>query len=125
MLGTNELKYSFNNEAKDIVDMLDKYVKFIKNKKSQIDKSISKLIISGLPNVKENTEYCGKDYKYKGAAKKSKELNKLYRNYCKEEEIIYIDNNDLQTGIDGVHLTEDAHAALANKLYDAITQIYN
>lgn len=125
MLGTNELKNSFNNSPEDVLNMIKKYIEFIKSTKSQIDKSTPQIIISGLPQIQENTEYCGKEDKYKGAAKKSKELNELYKEYCKLEGIEYIDNNDLQTGIDGVHLTEDAHAALANKLYDAITQIYN
>ena len=106
MLGTNELKNTFNNTAKDIVDMIDKYVKFINNTKSQIDGSVPKLIISGLPIVKENTQYGMQDDKYKGAGEKSKEVNRLYKQYCEEENILYIDNNDLDTGIDGVHLTE-------------------
>lgn len=49
MLGTNELKYAFNNSAKVIVTMIDKYVEFINNYKSQIDKSTPQIIISGLP----------------------------------------------------------------------------
>lgn len=77
-----------------------------------------------MPRVKENTEYCGKEDKYKGAEKKSKELNELYEKYCKLEGIEYIDNNDLQTGIDGVHLTEQSHAILAQKISKTINKIF-
>lgn len=117
MLGTNELKYTFNNSANDIVNMVDKYVKFIENNKSQIDKSTPKIIISGLPLVNENTEYCNKENKYKGASEKSKELNKLYKSYCQNNNVLYVDNDDLKTGVDGVHMTLQSHMLLAHKLY--------
>ena len=102
--------------------MIDKYVKFIKNYKSQIDKSCPQIIISGLPLVSESTEYCNKEDKYKGAGEKSKELNKLCNQYCKSEKLMYVDNNCLETGVDGVHLTEKSHVELAQKLYDLIKQ---
>ena len=120
MLGTNELKHSFDNNAQDIVNMIDKYVEFIKNNKSQIDKTTPSIIISGLPPVNETTEYCAKDNKYKGATQKGQELSELYKNYCKDKNIVYIDNSDLQTGVDGVHLTLESHKLLAQKLFEAI-----
>ena len=123
MLGTNELKNTFNNTAQDIVDMIDKYVEFVENYKSQIDKSTPKIILSGLPLVKENTQYCNENDKYKGASEKSKQLNALYKTYCKQNNIAYIDNDDLQTGIDGVHLTKQSHALLAQKLANIIAQL--
>lgn len=116
MLGTNELKSTFNNSAQDIIDMIDKYVKLIRNKKSRIDNLTPQIIISGLPIVKENSEYCRSDNKYIGAHIKSKELNALNKAYCEKEKIVYIDNSDLETGIDGVHLTKESHAILSRKL---------
>lgn len=121
MLGTNELKNAFNNTAKDIVDMLDKYVKFIKSYKSQIDKSTPEIIISGTPLVRETENYCVKDDKYKGAGKKSKELIELYRAYCNDNGIKYVDNGDLETGVDGVHLTKESHKLLAEKLFEILS----
>ena len=116
MLGTNELKYEFNNSAEDIVKMIDKYVKFIKNNKSQIDKSVPNIIISGLPTVNEQTDYCRVNDKYKDASKKSKELNVLYKKYCEENNILYVCNDDLKAGVDGVHLTLESHKLLSEKL---------
>ncbi len=116
MLGTNELKNTFNNTAKDIVDMIDKYVEFISNYKSQIDKSTPKIIISGLPIVQEETEYGKQDNKYKGATPKSIELNKLLKQYCLNHNLTYINNDDLTVGVDGVHLTLESHKNLAERI---------
>lgn len=52
----------------------------------------------------------------KGASSKSKQLNLLYEKYCKQNNIIYVNNNDLQTGIDGVHLTLESHNLLSQRL---------
>lgn len=116
MLGTNELKNEFNNSAEDIVNMIDRYIKFIKANKSQIDKSVPQVIISGLPTVNEQSNYCKANDKYKGASEKSKKLNVLYEKYCRENNIYYVNNNDLETGIDGVHLTLESHQILAERL---------
>ncbi len=123
MLGTNELKNEFNNSAEDIVEMIDKYVKFIKSNKSQIDKSTPEIVISGLPTVKEKTAYCKANDKYKGAEAKSEKLNMLYEKYCQENSIYYINNNDLETGIDGVHLTAESHRLLAARLAKLLTNL--
>ena len=116
MLGTNELKYALNNTAEDIVQMIDKYVCFIKNYKSQIDKSHPDIIISGTPIVQENTEYSQKDNKYKGATQKSIELNILLEKYCKDNLLTYVNNGDLAVGLDGVHLTKESHIILASRI---------
>lgn len=121
MLGTNELKSTFNNTAEDIVNMIDKYVNFIKNYKSQIDKTCPSIIISGLPIVQEDTAYSKKDNKYKGATQKSIELNNLLEKYCQDNLLTYINNNDLTVGIDGVHLTKESHISLANRLSKVLT----
>ena len=57
MLGTNELKNTFSNSAQDIVEMMDKYIKYIMSYKSQIDKQHPQIIVLGLPLVKEISEY--------------------------------------------------------------------
>ena len=120
MLGTNELKNTFNHSAKDIVSMLEKYVVFIQNKKSQIDGSVPEIVISGLPLVKEATAYVYEDDKYRGTSKKSEELNELYKRFCERNGLIYVDNNDLEVGVDCVHLTKESHAKLAKKLAEVL-----
>ena len=120
MLGTNELKNEYNNSATDILNMVIKYINFIKNYKSQIDKSSPDILICGLPTVNEKTDYCLKGDKYKGASEKNEELNILYEKYCTENKILYLNNDDLKTGVDGVHLTENSHSKLAKKLSQLI-----
>lgn len=120
MLGTNELKHGFHHSAQDIVHMMDQYVTFITNYRSQIDKSHPKIIISGLPPVNDKSEYCKAGNKYKDASAKCKELTTLYKIYCEQHGLLYIDNDDLTTGVDGVHLTKESHAILAQKLCKVI-----
>lgn len=116
MLGTNELKNTFNNSAEDIVEMLDKYVEFILNYKSQIDKSRPEIVISGLPPVNENTDYSQKSNKYKGATEKCLNLSMLLEKYCKDKALTYVKNDDLSVGVDGVHLTLESHKLLAERI---------
>lgn len=123
MLGTNELKNTFNNSAEDIVEMMNKYVKFIKSNKSQIDGSSPTIIISGLPIVSEDSIYCKADDKYRGASEKSKKLNLLYEEYCKNRNIYYVNNNDLQTGVDGIHLTLESHKLLSERIAKLLSSI--
>lgn len=125
MLGTNELKFAYNNSPAEIVSMLDKFVKFINNFKSQIDKKNSKLIISGIPLVKENEINKQSTDKYYGAPEKSKILCNFYREYCLKNKILYIDNTDLSVGIDGIHLTKEGHRELAEKVFDKILKIFD
>lgn len=119
MLGTNELKLEFGNNASDVVEMMKKYVDFILNYRSEIDNSNVKLLISGVPLVTENNCFGGND-KYEAAHDKSVELNELMKQYTKEQNIMYVDNTDLETGEDGVHLTKDSHQRLAVKLSECI-----
>ena len=123
MLGTNELKFDFSNDASTVLNMMKKYVEFISNYRSQIDNSIPKLILSGVPLVSENSEYSREKNKYVGARQKSVQLNDLIKQYCDEKNICYIDNTDLETGIDGVHLTKESHKILADKVYVIIKKI--
>ena len=122
MLATNELKYEFNNSVDNIVSMIEKYVCFVKGYKSQIDKSSPKLIMLGVPLVNEKSQYSKEKNKYKDAGIKSKQLNIKMKEYCRKENIYYIDNTDLQTGVDGVHLTRESHKILADKVYKAIKE---
>ena len=125
MLGTNELKYIYNKSAKEIGELLEEYfVKTILNRKSQLRDSYPKLLIIAPPIVSENREYRVDD-KYKGASSKSKELNNIYKNIAEKYNCYFLSNKDLETGIDGVHLTKESHKLLAEKLSDMINEIYS
>jgi len=123
MLGTNELKNVYNKTAEEIGEILEKYfIETILNKKSQFLNTTPQLILICPPLVDENTEYCRN--KYEGATEKSKELNKVYQSIGGKYGIQFISNDDLTTGIDGVHLDEDSHKRLAEILKEKIKEIF-
>lgn len=125
MLGTNELKSTYNKSTKEIGEMLEKYfVKTILNRKSQLEESYPDLLIVTPPVVNEDREYCKANNKYLGATQKSKELNDIYKDIAEKYNCYFLDNQGLETGIDGVHLTKESHKKLAEKLEDKINHIY-
>ncbi len=117
MLGTNDLKHHLNYSAEQIVKKLVKYYCYIQSYRSIIDNSTPHLIALGLPNINESTDYCREDFKYVGASLKAIAVNNLLANYCKVKSITFIDNSDLATGPDGVHLTAESHKNLSIKIY--------
>lgn len=126
MLGTNELKATYNKTAKEIGEMFEQYfVKVILERKSQISNKYPKLLIVTPPIVNENVEYCKANNKYIGASKKSEELNEIYKEIAKKYNCYFLSNNGLETGIDGVHLTKESHKKLAEELKEEISKIYN
>lgn len=126
MLGTNELKATYNKSAKEIGEMLEEYfIKTILNRKSQLKDSYPKLLIVVPPEVTENQEYCKANNKYLGASEKSKELNNIYKDIAEKYNCYFLSNQGLETGIDGVHLTKESHKELAAKIREKINQIYN
>ena len=125
MLGTNELKSTYNKSAKDIGEMLEKYfVKTILNRKSQLKDSYTNLLIVVPPVINEYQDYCKANDKYLGASHKSKELNDIYRELSKKYNCYFQSNEGLLTGIDGVHLTKESHKKLAKLLETKIREIY-
>ena len=116
MLGTNDLKSFFNLTASDMLSNLKLYIDYVLNYKSIIDGSSPKLIISGIAPIDENKS---KTY-YKGILSKRNEYNALSKEICNNLGVSFIDNSDLQVGVDGVHLLETSHKKLAEKLYKEI-----
>lgn len=125
MLGTNELKTTYNKSAKEIGEILEKYfVKTILSRKSQFKESYPKLLIIAPPEVDENMEYCKANSKYIGASQKSKELSNIYEEIANRNNCYFLSNKELETGIDGVHLTKESHKILAGKINEIINNMY-
>ena len=125
MLGTNELKNTYNKSSKEIGEMLEIFfVKTILNRKSQCRKTYPKLIIVTPPVVNENVDYCKEENKYAGSSKKSEELNDIYKGIAEKYNCYFISNEGLETGIDGVHLTKESHNKLANMIKNEVEKIY-
>ncbi len=125
MLGTNELKSTYNKTSIEIGKLLEEYfVKVILNRKSQIKDNYPRLLLITPPLVNEDTDYCKANNKYLGATQKSKELNNIYKDIAEKYNCYFLSNNELLTGVDGVHLTEDSHRKLAELLNAKIKDIF-
>ena len=118
MLATNELKIDYGHTPEDILNLYVKHVEVIKNFRSVIDGSTPILIVSGTPIVREETSYL--NGRYKGGTEKSMKVNALIREYCAKQGITYVNNDDLQVGPDGVHLTKESHLILGKRMADLI-----
>lgn len=123
MLGTNELKDSFENSPEMIVEMIDKFIDYILNFKSQIDGSKLKLVLCGIPPVAKKTGAECEIGKYEKAIEKAEEVIRLCDKYFDNKDLIYVKNDDLSVGIDRVHLTKEAHKKLAEKLYNVLVNL--
>lgn len=62
--------------------------------------------------------------KYEGAYEKSLKFNEIYGEIAQRNNCYFVDNNSLMPGIDGVHLTEESHRVLAEKIYNKIVEIF-
>ena len=124
MLGTNELKYSYNKTPEEIGKILEEYfVKTILNRKSQFTEKYPKLLIVTPPLVNEFADE-RTSVKYKNATEKSKKLNKIYEEIANKNNCYFVSNKKLEVGIDGVHLTKESHKLLARILKEKIEEIY-
>lgn len=125
MLGTNELRNIYNNTAREIGEKLEEYfVKTILNRKSQFKDSYPKLLIVAPPPVNEDMDYCKEDNLYLGASAKASEVDKIYEEIATKYDCYFLSTKDLDTGIDGVHITKESHKKLAEKLKIEISKIY-
>ena len=116
MLGTNELKTMFNKTIEEVGELFEKYiVETIINRKSQISDNYYKLLIVAPPIAKDDGSG-----KYTGAYEKSLKFNEVYSEIAKRNNCYFVDNNLLDVGIDGVHLTKESHKILAEKIYKEI-----
>lgn len=116
MLGTNELKTMFNKTIEEVGELFEKYiVETIINRKSQINDNYYKLLIVAPPIAKDDGSG-----KYTGAYEKSLKFNEVYSEIAKRNNCYFVDNNLLDVGIDGVHLTKESHKILAEKIYKEI-----
>ena len=125
MLGTNELKFTYNKGAKEIGEMLEQhFVKTIINRKSLCKETYPKLLIIAPPLVNEDIEYCKDNNEYIGASIKSAKLDNIYKEIAERNNCLFLSNEELETGVDGVHLTRESHKKLAQKLEKEIRKIY-
>lgn len=117
MLGTNDLDERFNSNTQECAKILeDRYINYLRH---DLFKSIHKMpkIIIVAPNVMNDNASKLKD---KGVIDKSKSFNVDYAKLAKKNECIFVSNENLVSGIDGIHLTAESHKILAEKLFKEI-----
>ena len=125
MLGTNELKNVYNKTAEDIGKTLeDLFVKTILNRKSKITGKNPKILIVTPPALNDNVDAGKYQDSYCGTAPKSRELDGIYKEIAKRNNCYFLSNEELETGIDGVHLTKESHEKLAKSLEKIIRGIF-
>ena len=115
-LGTNDLADWYDHTVEDVFEMFVKYVDFIHSFENW-DGSKIELIVLGLPPI--DKDKVANDVKFSKAPDKCLKLIGYLENYCRDNDIPYVDNSDLTVGGDGVHLTKESHKALADRLTKA------
>ena len=125
MLGSNELKAEYNRTAEQIGEIFEeKFVKTILYRKIELEHKSPKLIIIAPAEVNEHVEYRSEEKKFLGAEEKSKKFNSIYKNIAEKNNCYFISNEELKTGIDGLHLTIESHRRLAELLVEKIKDIF-
>ena len=115
-LGTNDLKSKFNRTAEQIANVLEnKYIKFTKENLFNELTIVPKFIII-TPSVIDESKFEG----FEGATEKSKQLNKYFEQMTRRNSCLFISNEGLKCGDDGIHLTTESHKLLAKMLFNVI-----
>lgn len=119
MLGTNELKETYNKNAKEIAALLvNEYVITISSRKSQFLDNYPQVLVIAPPIVNENTEY-GMKRGY--STQKSEDLVNYLIEMSDNEVYYFINSNDfVSVGDDGVHFDNQSHKRLAEGIYNFI-----
>lgn len=111
MLGTNDLKFDFNKDAKDCAKALkNNYLVPLKQYFGGKIHKIPKIIIVAPSIIKDSYG------KFQDADKKSLQFENEYKKLAKECDCLFVSNQGLECGIDKIHLTAESHKLLSEKL---------
>lgn len=117
MLGTNDLDERFNCDAKNCAKIIEeKYINYLRKDLVNLLYKVPKIIIIA-PNIMGKAATKLKDY---GVVQKSQKLNTEYEKIAKKNNCIFVSNENLISGIDGIHLNSESHKYLAGKLASII-----
>ena len=112
MLGTNELKDSFDSNLGSISRAIENdYVKKILERRSQFKNSYPKLILVSPPMLNLEKEYAKK--RYSNSQKTNKELAMIYEEIAARNGCYLVNSSEIVTvGEDGVHIDANNHKKL-------------
>lgn len=114
-LGTNDCKSEYEDSPNVITENLDNLLKIIKKQTS------AKIIIISPAKIIENNKITQKYYK--GAQKKSVELDSCYKKLASQRDLLFVSGLDLEIGEDGEHLTKLGHKKLGLKILSKVKTI--
>lgn len=118
MLGTNDYK---KNNAKDQVSLAIAMNKLIN--KIESFKITDKILLISPILLDENIENLDSEYDYNSYLL-SKDASLIYKNISIQNDLLFFDAKEVaKPGIDGEHLTEEGHKALALALAELIKKI--
>lgn len=118
MLGTNDVKNMYNKTPQEIADSLEEYVTYTYDKAAERGVKKPVMILASPAPIDERSF---QDVYDKVSMQKSLELAPLIRNVAKKHECKFIDAADFASvGDDGIHLTKESQATLAQAVADAI-----
>lgn len=121
MLGTNDLKVTYNRSVEDIADALRQYPVHIREYCTRHNLKIPKIILVSPPLVDEYapgfSESLPTPGVYDGASQKSQQLAEPIKRLAAEMDCIFLDAAPItKTGDDGCHIDIESHKNLAGSL---------
>ena len=117
-LGTNDMKSKFNRSVQETVGVIEKeYIQFTKQSLSQ-ELSKTPQFIVVCPSIIDDTKFEG----FEGAFHKSLTFNTIYGEMAKRNGCLYVSNECLTCGDDGIHLTAESHQKLAQEIFNVIKE---
>jgi lysophospholipase L1-like esterase len=122
LLGTNELKFAFNNSPEDIGHLMASFLGNVCEWKPQFEAVKPQVVLISPPALNENTPYALEGDKYKGAHDKSLELEQVYGSLAADKGVGFVSFSDLPVGKDGVHLEAEEHATAALRVASYIRE---
>jgi lysophospholipase L1-like esterase len=123
MLGTNDVKSTYNLEPKDIAQHLELTISLIRNEKLEITKVPEIVIICPPPVINPKTNDL--DKRMVRGIELFKELPGLYKQVTDKHGCTFINAGEhiSSSDVDGYHLSKEAHLKLAEVVRDVILQI--
>lgn len=122
MLGTNDLKIQYNRSSDEVALGVEEYVNYVKSNRPE-----TLILLLGPPTIDSGARLFDSYYSdtYDSiSAEKSRKLGIDLENLAKKHKIKYLNTaNIVSPGRDGIHLTEDGHALLAEAISSKIKEM--
>jgi lysophospholipase L1-like esterase len=112
MLGTNDLKQRFNASPRDVTDAVEVLVKTVQRSETGRGGAAPGVMLVAPPPMQE-VGWIGEIFR--GGAAKSRELGTRFKEVAERCGAAFLDAGTVveSSAVDGIHLDEDAHRALA------------